>query len=334
MIGAFRSRVIRTGILGAARIAPRALIEPASRRSDVRPLYVAARDPGRACRYAEQYGLRAESSYEALLMRDDIDLVYVALPAAVHKHWTLRALECGKAVLCEKPFAMNAREAQEMVTAATGAGLPLIEAFHYRFHRAMYRAQSIVRSGQLGRLLRARACFATQIQYAADELRWCADQGGGAVMDLGCYPIHALRTLLGEEPHVESARAVYAHGVEAQAWATLSFPSGVRAQIWCSMQEPKISWDLEIIGEFGQLVLSNFVAPQYGCVLRTEIHGHSAEQAIDGPSTYDAQLEHVADVLLNGAPTVTGGVDAVANMRVLDEVRLQAMRIALEAINP
>jgi predicted dehydrogenase len=221
-----------------------------------------------------------------------------------------------------------------MVTAATSAGLPLIEAFHYRFHRAMYRAQSIVRSGQLGRLLRARACFATQIRHAADELRWCADQGGGAVMDLGCYPIHALRTLLGEEPHVESARAVYAHGVEAQAWATLSFPSGVRAEIWCSMQAPRIAWDLEIVGEFGQLALSNFVAPQYGCVLRTEIHEHSVEQTIDGPSTYDAQLEHVADVLLNGAPTVTGGVDAVANMRVVDEVRLQAMRIALEAINP
>jgi predicted dehydrogenase len=99
------------------------------------------------------------------------------------------------------------------------------------------------------------------------------------------------------------------------------------------MQEPKISWDLEIIGEFGQLALSNFVAPQYGCVLRTEIHGHTAEQRIEGPSTYDAQLEHVADVLLNAAPTLTGGVDAVANMRVLDEVRLQAMRSALDAIN-
>jgi predicted dehydrogenase len=266
-------------------------------------------------------------------MRDDVDLVYVALPAAGHKYWTLRALECGKAVLCEKPFAMNAREAQEMVSAAASAGLPLIEAFHYRFHQAIHRAQNIVQRGQLGRLLRARACFATGIPHSADELRWCAEQGGGAVMDLGCYPIHALRTLLGEEPAVESARAAYAHGVEAQAWATLSFPSGVRAEIWCSMQEPAISWDLEIVGEFGQLALSNFVAPQYGCVLRTEIHDHVTELAIDGPSTYDAQLEHVVDVLLNDALTLTGGADAVANMRVLDEVRLQALRSALGAIN-
>jgi predicted dehydrogenase len=100
---------IRVGILGAARIAPRALLEPASRRSDIRPLYVAARDYQRALEYAEQHGLQAESSYEALLARDDVDVMYVALPAAAHKYWTLRALECGKAVLCEKPFAMNAR---------------------------------------------------------------------------------------------------------------------------------------------------------------------------------------------------------------------------------
>ena len=152
-------------------------------------------------------------------------------------------------------------------------------------------------------------------------------------MDLGCYPIHALRTLLGEEPTVQSARALYAHGVEAQAWATLAFASGVRAEIWCSMEAPAISWDLEVIGEFGQLALSNFVAPQYGCVLRTEIHGHVSEQTVAGLPTYDAQLEHVVDVLLNGAPTLTGGADAIANMRVLDEVRLQAMRGALEAIS-
>lgn len=328
MTGKAYPRPIRAGILGAARIAPRALIEPASRRSDVSVRCVAARDPQRALRYAEQYGLQAAASYEALLARDDIDLVYVALPAAAHKHWTLRALEHGKAVLCEKPFAMNAHEAQEMASAAQRAGLPLIEAFHYRFHRAIHRALDIVRTGHLGRLLKARACFATQIAHGADELRWCAEQGGGAVMDLGCYPIHVLRTLLGEEPSVTSARALYAHGVEAQAWATLDFPSGAQAEIWCSMQAPKIAWDLEIIGESGKLTLSNFVAPQYGCELRTEIHDHAAREVIDGPSTYDAQLAHVTDVLLNHAPTLTGGADAVANMRVTDEVRALARREA------
>lgn len=317
---------LRVGILGAARIAPRAMIEPALRRSDVSVRYVAARDPHRAIRYAEQYGLQAEASYESLLAREDIDLVYVALPAAAHKHWTLRALESGKAVLCEKPFAMDASEAQEMVSAARQKGLPLIEAFHYRFHRAIHRAQAVVRSGYLGRLLRARACFATQIAHGAGELRWCIEQGGGAVMDLGCYPIHVLRTLLSEEPDVKSAHALYAHGVEAQAWATLQFPSGVQAEIWCSMQAPKIAWDLEIVGEHGHLALSNFVAPQYGCELRTEIHEHATKEIIDGPSTYDAQLAHVTDVLLRNEPMLTGGADAVANMRVLDEIRALARR--------
>lgn len=315
------SSPIRAGILGAARIAPRALIEPALQRSDVSVRYVAARDPQRARSYAEQHGLQAEASYESLLARDDIDLVYVALPAAAHKHWTLRALEHGKAVLCEKPFAMNASEAEEMVSAARRAGLPLIEAFHYRFHRAIHRAHAIVRSGYLGRLLKARACFATKIAHSADELRWCAEQGGGAIMDLGCYPIHVLRTLLNEEPNVTSARALYAHGVESQAWAMLEFPSGVQAEIWCSMQAPQIAWDLEIVGEYGHLTLSNFVAPQYGCELRAVIHDHATKEVIEGPATYDAQLAHVADVLLNDAPMLTGGDDAIANMRVIDQVR-------------
>jgi predicted dehydrogenase len=311
---------IRVGILGASKIAPSALLKPALQRDDMSVRYVASRDFGRATAFAELHGLSAVASYEALIDLADIDLVYVGLPAAGHCEWSIRALEAGKAVLCEKPFALNVAQAQRMVSASRLHGRPLIEAFHYRYHQAMKRAIAIVRGGALGRIRTARAGFCTRIEPAPHELRWSAAQGGGAVMDLGCYPIHALRSLIGEEPTVVSARAVYDHGVDAAAWATLAFPSGTQAEIHCSMTADVRVWDLELEGERGRLALSNFLAPQFGCFMSTQIDAELHSEEIAGPSTYEAQLAHVADVLIRGEQPLTGGDDAIANMCVIDTV--------------
>lgn len=323
--------MIRVGILGAAKIAPKALIHPARQRGEVDVRYVAARDPLRAAAFAASHRLRAEQSYGSLIARNDIDLVYVALPPAAHCEWSIKALEAGKAVLCEKPFALSAEEACRMVAAERACGRPLIEAFHYRFHQAMKRALELVRSDALGRVTYARAGFGTRISYSPEELRWSAAQGGGAVMDLGCYPIHALRTLLGEEPSVLSATAEFAYDVEAQATAKLAFPSGATADVWCSLVSPTIVWDLELVGKRGRLLLSNYIAPQFGCTLSTRIGGVLQEEQIMGPSTYEAQLAHVIDVLQHGAATLTGGDDAVANMMVIDEIRTRARELGAPA---
>lgn len=318
---------LRIGLLGASRIAPPAIIAPAAARPDVEVVAVAARDPARARTFAEAHAIpHVAQDYAALIARDDVDLVYVGLPPAGHAPWTLAALAAGKPVLCEKPFARDAAEARTMVEAAAAAGRPLIEAFHYRFHAVIARALEVVRSGALGHLQSARAVFQVPIPKDIDDLRWRADQAGGALMDLGCYPLHILRTLVGEEPRVEAAEGVFDSGVDAAMRARLAFPGGVRAEIACSMIEAQPMAGAVLEGAEGRLEIANFVAPQIGCRLTTTIRGQARDLPTDGPTTYEAQLDHVVAVLEGRAPPITGGADAIANMAAIDAIYQAAGR--------
>jgi predicted dehydrogenase len=313
---------IRIGILGAAKIAPKAVIDPARDNPEFQVVAVAARDKDRAKTFAAKHGVpHVSDGYSELIARSDIDLVYVALPQAAHKLWSIAAAKAGKAVLCEKPFAMNAAEARAMVSAAAEAKQPLIEAFHNRFHRLMRRGVEIVTSGELGRLVEAETVFDVPIPYRPGELRWTVSQGGGgALMDLGCYCIHALRTLAACEPKVVSARCTLEHGVDASTQAELLFSNGMTAKLHASMKPTTVTATLRLKGEKGSLEMVNFVAPQNGGRLTVEAGGKTRIEPVEGPSTYDAQLAHVGDVLLRGAPLLTGGADAVANMECIDAI--------------
>ena len=313
--------MLRIGLLGASRIAPTAVIAPAATRQDVTIAAVAARDPARAKAFAETHGVAAVAgSYAELIARDDIDLIYNGLPPAGHAQWTIAALEAGKAVLCEKPFARNASEARAMVEAAERTGRPLIEAFHYRFHTVIRRAEDLVRSGALGQIHRANAVFEVTIPSTTGDLRWSAEQGGGALMDLGCYPLHLMRTLLGEEPQIREARGVFVGGVDASMTAALAFPSGARADISCSMIPETRNARATLGGSKGRLEIVNFLAPQLGCRFTTTIAGETVEQPVDGPTTYEAQLDHVVAVMAGKTQPLTGGADAIANMAAIDGI--------------
>lgn len=319
--------MLRIGLLGASRIAPTAVIVPAAGREDVEVVAVAARDPHRAAEFALAHAIpHVAADYGDLIARRDVDLVYNGLPPSAHLEWTLAALKAGKAVLCEKPFAMNAAEARRMVEAAQAAGRPLIEAFHYRFHNVMRRAEALVRTGALGEIRSARGVFQVPIERTPDELRWRPDLGGGGLMDLGCYPIHALRTLLGEEPQVASATGRFVDGVDVEISAALTFPSGAAGEIACSMTPEAPAATLTLEGSRGRLEILNFLAPQMGCRFTTVIDGDKEAQPVDGPTTYEAQLQHVVDVVENGVRTLTGGADAVANMAVIDRIYEMAGR--------
>ena len=312
---------IRIGILGAAKIAPGAVIKPAAKRDDVVIACVAARDPARAKAYAAEHGIaHVAADYAALIARDDLDLIYNALPPLGHPEWTIRALEAGKAVLCEKPFARSAGLARAMTQASTVTGRPLIEAFHYRYHNVIRRAEAIVASGELGDLTAAEAVFQVPIPFREGELRWIDEQGGGALMDLGCYPIHALRTLIGSEPTLVSASAVLERGVDVETRAVLRFGE-VPATVACAMNATTPAARLTLTGTRGTLDIINFLAPQMGCQFTVTVDGVARQEDTAGPSTYEAQLAHVVDVLLNGATPLTGGADAVATMAVIDAVR-------------
>jgi predicted dehydrogenase len=317
----------RIGLLGASKIAPVAVIAPAKQNPDFEVVAVGARDAGRARAFADEHGIaHVSGSYAELVRRDDIDVVYNALPPAGHVEWTIAALEAGKAVLCEKPFAMDAAGARQMTEAAERTGRLLVEAFHYRFHNVIRRAEALTRGGALGRITRASAEFKGTIARSPDELRWRRDLGGGGLMDLGCYPTHALRTLLGAEPQVVSALATFEDGVDVDLAARLVFPGGVEASLACAMISPTFSAPLTIEGERGRLEIVNFLAPQLGCRFTTTIDGETATQATDGPSTYAAQLIHLGEVLAGKAQPLTGGADAVANMTAIDAIYAAAGR--------
>jgi len=325
------TKPFRIGLLGASRIARGAVIAPAREHTGFEVTAVAARDPGRAAEYAQKHGIPAVAqSYEALIERDDVDVVYNALPPAGHAAWSIAAMAAGKDVLCEKPFARNAGEAREMTKAAEASGRVLVEAFHYRFHPVMLAAEAMVRDGLLGALRSGAAEFHAPIPNRPGELRWLADQGGGGLMDLGCYPLHGLRTLIGVEPEAVDATGVFEKGVDSDMRARLRFGGSISAEIACSMTAPAFTAWLRLEGEAGSLEIINFLAPQLGCRFTTTVDGETRAHPTDGPTTYAAQLDHLHAVLTGEATPLTGGADAVANMAAIDAIYVAAGRPPFE----
>ena len=315
--------MIRIGLLGASRISRGAVIEPATKIDGVEVSRVAARDPDRAAEFASEHGIASvEPDYESLIASDKVDLIYNGLPPAGHAPWSIAALEAGKHVLCEKPFAMNADEAQAMVDAAERTGNVLIEAFHHRFHPAVIRTLEIVHSGAIGAVISLQARFNHPIAFDPTEIRYVPRLGGGALMDLGCYPVHWVRSVMGAEPEVEWASAVrHKSGVDTSLEARLAFPGSVAATVACSMAEElpeRLDVELEVVGDTGTLTMTNPLVPHVGSQIIIENDGDTVREEFAGESTYFHQLEHVAQVLKGKAKPITGGADAVGNMRVLD----------------
>ena len=314
--------MLRIGILGAARIAPRAIIEPARRRDDVAIAAVASRRPGAAEPYAKAHAIpRAIDGYEALLADPDIDLVYNALPPVDHARLSILALEAGKHVLCEKPFAMNAREADVMRDTARRTGRRLIEAFHYRLHPAFQHLIALRRSGALGDIRSVKAVFSAYIPFGEHEIRHLPDQGGGALMDLGCYCVHGLRSLMGSEPEIVSASGRRTRtGVDEAITATLDF-GGVAAELETDMSEgtPYTS-TVTVESARGRVELDNFVLPHEGHRVREWLDGGFIEHTLAGGTSFDFQLASIVDALNSGAPHVNEGDDPVANMAAIDAI--------------
>lgn len=315
--------MIRIGILGAAKIAPPALIAPARKRDDCTVVCVAARDGERARAYAAEHGIpESLGSYDALIAHPGIDLIYNALPPHLHARLTIAALEAGKAVLCEKPFAMNAREASAMAEASARTGRPLVEAFHYRYHPVFENILATVRSGAIGKLCAIKSEFSVAIKYRPGELRHDPALGGGALMDLGCYALHWARTVAGSEPHVTQASSKLSeHGVDLVTTARLEFDGRVTAHVRTSMAPgQRFKALLAIQGSEGILVARNPLHPHRGHSITIRKGLSIQRYTVPGETTYDHQLAHMLDVMKTKAPPLTGGADAVANMALIDAV--------------
>jgi predicted dehydrogenase len=309
------------GILGAAGIAPAAVLRPALRRDDVVVVAVASRRDARG--YADRFGIeRAYDSYEKLLADPDVDLVYNALPPSLHAHWSIAALAAAKHVLCEKPFTRNAAEAERVVEAAERSGRRAIEAFHDHYHPLSGWVRRFLAEDGLGTVRRVEAVFTGATPFDPASIRHDPALGGGALMDLGCYPIHWLRAALGTEPEVRRANArLNQIGADLEIEADLEFSGGVTARVFASMAEGvALASTLHVEGERGMLHVDNLVFPAHGPSIATDIDGVPRVRTVAGEETYDHQLAAVVDALVGGDPLPTEGPDPVGNMRVIDAV--------------
>jgi predicted dehydrogenase len=316
--------MIRIGLLGAARIAERAIIQPAALRRDVVIAAVAASNLEKAQAFAQQFDIElALGSYDELLARDDIDLIYNALPPSLHAEWSIIALQQGKHVLCEKPFAMDAEEAKDMVAAADASGRLLIEGYHYRFHPVFAEVERLLKSGELGTIHTVRSNFSVRIAETPGSLRHNVPLGGGALMDLGCYPLHWLRTLFGSTPQILWADAICPKPQLDSAFELrMQFPNGPLCYVGCSMSEHlnrQHDAYLCLEGDKAQLEVFNLVAPHQGHHLRLTKYGEAHEYQIKGDTTYDHQLAHVVSCIKGETKPLTGGRDAIDQMQLIDD---------------
>ena len=308
------------GTLGAANIAPRALLEPCRDEPRAEVRCVAARDRERAEGFARWHRIPVVyDTYRDVVEDPDIDAVYNPLPIAWHREWTLAALAAGKHVLCEKSFACNAVEAEEMARAAAGTGLVLMDAFHYRYHPVFRRAKEVVDDGLLGEVRTVDAAFHAPVTNPHDIRNQYAT-GGGVTMDLGCYPISWARHITGEEPErVEATAETGPPNVDTRLEATLHFPSGIVATVSGDMRAG-VSWrmDLTVTGERGVMHVVNPLAPQIGHSIRLDIDSDTRIETRDRRASYAYQLDAFLDAVEEGGPVLTGPEDAVRQMRVID----------------
>lgn len=320
--------MLRIGILGAANIAPNAIIYPAARRNDCEITALASRRPEAAKAFAETHGIpRVHESYQALLDDPGIDLVYNALPPSAHAPLSIAALKAGKHVLCEKPFALNGKEAEQMVATAEAAGKRLIEAFHDRYHPVFLHLLSLRDSGALGPVTRLEAEFSVAIPYREGELRHRPELGGGALMDLGCYPVHWLRALMQTEPEVKDARGhATATGVDEDIEADLIFAGNVPARIVTRMAKGT-PYTARLIVEAGngRVEIDNPILPHQGHSVREWLGtAPFREHTLGGGTTYDFQLDAIVKGLQTGSALPTEGADPIGNMTTIDAIYQKA----------
>ena len=315
---------IRLGVLGAARIAERAIVAPA-KDTGARLVAIAARDHERAEAYAEAHGIeRVLDSYADVIADPEVEAIYNPLPNGLHGPWNLAAVQAGKHVLSEKPFASNADEATEVRDAAEAAGVIVLEGFHYLFHPVTQRLHELLDSGELGELREVEVVMVTPAP-PADDVRWSLPLAGGALMDLGCYGLHAHRMLAqwgGGEPKLVTARGDEREGSpEVDQWldADLEYPNGATGSARCNMAGPRLRMSCRILGSRGQATAANFVLPHLDDrVLVVTPAGERVEQLGTRPS-YTYQLDAFAARLRDETPLPIDADDAVATMQLIDD---------------
>ncbi len=315
-------RKVRFGVLSAANIGVKKVI-PGMQRSELCEIVaLASRDLNRATEACGQLGIaRAYGSYEALLADPEIDAVYNPLPNHLHVPWSIKAAEAGKHVLCEKPVGMNAAEAVALIAARDKAGVIIGEAFMVRSHPQWLRTRQIIRSGEIGEL-RTMHCVFSYFNRDAANIRNIAAYGGGALMDIGCYPIQAARWIFGAEPARVSATIDRdpEFGTDRTTSALLEFPEGEALFTVSTQMNPYQR--MQFFGTKGRVEVEIPVnaPPDRETRIFVTAGADSRTETFPACDQYGLQGDDFARAILNGAPLPCSLEDALGNMRVIDAI--------------
>jgi xylose dehydrogenase (NAD/NADP) len=309
---------LRLGLLSTANINLK-LLGGVRAAEGVEAVAVASRDAGRAEAFAAEHGIgRAHGSYEALLADPEVDAVYVPLPNSLHVPWSIRALQAGKHVLCEKPLTRRPEEAQAAFDAADRAGRVLAEGFMWRHHEQALRLRELVRDRVVGNVRLLRAAFSFFALDRAGDVRLQKALDGGGLMDVGCYCVSAMRLLAGEPERVSARQVILSpptHGVDVRFAGTLSFAGGVLGSFDCGLDMPDRS-ELEVIGDAGSLFLAD---PWHSREPRIEVRRPDGTEVIEIPrrDPYACELEDFAAAVRGERPHPFGRDDAVGQARAI-----------------
>lgn len=313
------SHEVRWGILGCARIA-RLQVVPAILRCDRARLgAVASRDPARLAEFRSLFGeFTGHASYEALLDDPSIDAVYLPLPNSLHCAWAIRAMRAGKHVLCEKPLALDAGEAEEMIRAARECGVLLMEAFMYRYTERLAKVEEILASGVLGPIRSINSTF----RFFLDRVNTIKEQpglGGGALYDVGCYPLNLIGLVAGAEPEAVAVECTRRHGVDVNLSAVLRYADGLIATLHCGFDAFGRNYS-EIVGTDGALLVPDTFLDDAGQL--TLLTGTETRQiAVPKSDRYGEEIRDFSTAIQEKSTPRLTLDESLRNMRVLDRIR-------------
>ena len=330
---------LRWGVLGAARVARRRVIPAIQASANGAVVALASRDLDKGRAVAAEVGIgRVHGSYEALLADPGVDAIYNPLPNALHAEWTVRAAEAGKAVLCEKPLAQDADAAAHMVEACVRHGVPLMEAFMYRFHPQNVRVRALLAQGAIGRVDQVRAGFCFRMDpLDPANVRLQRALAGGALLDVGSYAVNASRMVFGEEPRRATAWRDFDErfGVDVALAGVLEYPGRRFATVDCSFKAGYSGWYM-VLGSDGTIEVPRAFTPQLDdtVVVIADAQGHRRAERFAGVDQYRLMAESFAAAVLAGEPVPYAPDDAVRNMRAIDALARAAARNCGEDITP
>ncbi|MCB9112721.1 MAG: Gfo/Idh/MocA family oxidoreductase [Anaerolineales bacterium] len=294
-------KILNWGLLSTAKI-NRALIPPLRASKRTRLLGVASRNQSSADAYAREWNIpRAYGSYEAMLADPEIDVIYNPLPNHLHAEWTIKVLQAGKHVLCEKPMVLTLAEADQIIAATQETGKVVAEAFMYRHHPQTLKVKELIDSGAIGEMQLIKGAFTFTLKREGN-FRWVREYGGGSLWDVGCYPISFARMLVGVEPaEVFGWQVTGPEGSDDSFFGQMRFGNGVHMQFDCGFTSTPRSF-IEIVGTAGSMQVPNAFKPGRKSEFKI-IRGDEIETIkIKGQELYLGEVEDMCNAILNQQP--------------------------------